>query len=147
MAATVLLLDLPYGFALRTLERMDRTNRRVVVLTETSCPEYRESLWDLQPASVLTRIQLDQALVDLLGRVARGDRYRPDPQRSSSLTAPERAVLQALARGWNNRRIAAHLHVEEKTVRNTLTTIYAKLKVTNRVEAALYYWSREDLFL
>jgi DNA-binding NarL/FixJ family response regulator len=54
-------------------------------------------------------------------------------------------VLHVLARGWCNQRIAAHLCLQEKTVRNTLSNIYEKLDLQDRMEAALYYWGRQDL--
>lgn len=144
-ATTLLLFDVPCGFALRLLPTLDHTSIHVIVITETSCPEYWEDVWDLQPASLLVGMQLDQTLFEPLVQVSRGERYRRTPDRLSSLSSVERVMLHALACGWSNRRIAEHIQLEEKTVRNALTTIYAKLQVTNRVEATLYYWGQDDL--
>lgn len=52
------------------------------------------------------------------------------------LTAIERAVLHRLASGHTNAQIGRHFGRSEKTVRNQLTRIYAKLGVTNRAAAA-----------
>lgn len=51
------------------------------------------------------------------------------------LTARERDVLELLAAGRSNDRIAAELHVSSKTVRNAVSGIYAKLHAAGRAEA------------
>jgi DNA-binding NarL/FixJ family response regulator len=53
------------------------------------------------------------------------------------LTARERDILARLASGESNARIARHLGVSEKTVRNQLSSVFAKLEVADRVQAAL----------
>lgn len=51
------------------------------------------------------------------------------------LTDRERSVLAMIARGRSNDEIAAELHVSNKTVRNAVSTIYAKVGVGTRAEA------------
>jgi DNA-binding NarL/FixJ family response regulator len=51
------------------------------------------------------------------------------------LTERERDVLQMLAAGRSNNDIAAELYVSGKTVRNTVSAVYAKLHATGRAEA------------
>ena len=51
------------------------------------------------------------------------------------LTPRERVILSFVVRGLRNRDISEHLQLSEKTVRNALTHIYEKLKVTSRAEA------------
>ncbi|MBT2410596.1 response regulator transcription factor [Streptomyces sp. ISL-12] len=51
------------------------------------------------------------------------------------LTNREREILDLLARGHTNRRIARHLVLSDKTVRNHVSHIFAKLQVTNRDDA------------
>ncbi len=53
----------------------------------------------------------------------------------SRLTKRERELLDFLAEGLDNAQIAARLSISEKTVRNHLTSIYAKLGVENRAQA------------
>ncbi|MGE0500994.1 MAG: alpha/beta fold hydrolase [Rhizobiaceae bacterium] len=53
------------------------------------------------------------------------------------LTPRERQVLEPLAQGLDNRRIAAELGISEKTVRNHVSAILAKLGKTSRVEAVV----------
>ena len=51
------------------------------------------------------------------------------------LTERERSVLRLLAAGRTNAAIATELYVSEKTVRNTVSAIYAKLHAAGRAEA------------
>jgi DNA-binding NarL/FixJ family response regulator len=53
------------------------------------------------------------------------------------LTGREREVLELLARGHNNARIAQELVVSPKTVRNHVYNIFSKLHVTDRAEAII----------
>lgn len=54
------------------------------------------------------------------------------------LTSQERQVLLLIAAGKTNREIAAELFLSEGTVRNYVSSILAKLGVSNRAEAAAY---------
>jgi pimeloyl-ACP methyl ester carboxylesterase/DNA-binding CsgD family transcriptional regulator len=52
-----------------------------------------------------------------------------------TLTTRERAMLELLAQGRDNAQIAATLGLSEKTVRNRLTSVFAKLEVDSRGRA------------
>ena len=62
----------------------------------------------------------------------------PELPRVEPLTEGEMAVLRLVAQGVDNQGIARTLHYSVYTVSNRLRTIYAKLHVTNRTQAALY---------
>jgi DNA-binding NarL/FixJ family response regulator len=51
------------------------------------------------------------------------------------LTAREREVLELLARGYDNTRIGRHLGLSDKTVRNNVSMVLAKLPAATRAEA------------
>lgn len=53
------------------------------------------------------------------------------------LTKRETEILRQLAAGKNNKEIAAAIHISEGTVKNHLTTIFEKLYVEDRTQAAL----------
>jgi DNA-binding NarL/FixJ family response regulator len=51
------------------------------------------------------------------------------------LTEREEQVLDLIARGWSNTEITRHLVVSEKTVRNHVSNVFAKLGVRDRAPA------------
>jgi two-component system, NarL family, response regulator LiaR len=65
------------------------------------------------------------------------ERRRP-PAAHADLTARELEVLRLIARGLQNKQIAAQLHVSEKTVKTHVSAILRKLDVTDRTQAAMY---------
>lgn len=54
-----------------------------------------------------------------------------------TLTEREREVLDLIARGYDNRRIARELFLSDKTVRNHVANVLGKLGVDGRGEAAI----------
>jgi pimeloyl-ACP methyl ester carboxylesterase/DNA-binding CsgD family transcriptional regulator len=60
-------------------------------------------------------------------------RYRTLPL--NELTPRERAVLEGIAEGLDNSEIAVSLRLSEKTVRNHITRVFAKIGVEHRYEA------------
>lgn len=73
----------------------------------------------------------------MLQHFAHGDDTRPFPQ----LTEREDEILDLIATGLRNHAIAQHLHLSPKTVANHISSIFAKLRVTDR--SALIVWARE----
>ena len=55
------------------------------------------------------------------------------------LSPQEKRVLALIAEGNTNREVGAKLDLSEKTVKNYLSTIFEKLHVTRRAEAAVIY--------
>ena len=55
-----------------------------------------------------------------------------------SLTEREREILECLARGLNNKTIARHLGISDTTVKVHIKHLLSKLKLTSRLEAAVW---------
>lgn len=55
------------------------------------------------------------------------------------LTKQERRILELVAKGWRNSKIAAELFISIKTVETHLHRIFTKLGVSSRTEAALHF--------
>ena len=84
-----------------------------------------EGLWAGSPA--LVQALLERHHLPMLGEAE---------QVVDPLTEREHQVLQLTAQGLANKQIAASLEISENTVKFHLSSLYAKLGVTSRTEAA-----------
>jgi two-component system response regulator DevR len=89
-------------------------------------------------------------LVDTIRGVAQGRRYLDDAEmrlagrrlrdsdegRLDDLTAQERRIFDLIGRGYTNRQIAQEMYLAEKTVKNYVSNLLAKLGMSRRTEAA-----------
>jgi len=87
-------------------------------------------------------VWLDRALTaSVLGALAPAGRVLPqDPEaaRIAALSRRECEVVALIAEGLSNRLIAGRMGISETTVRHHLTSIFAKLGVTDRLELLVY---------
>jgi DNA-binding NarL/FixJ family response regulator len=153
----VVLMDLvmPNVDGVEAMRRLrERTpHTRVIVLTsflddERLLPAIRAGaagylLKDAEPRELARAIRAAHAgealvnpavaarLFDALASGQRDDGY-------AQLTAREREVLELIGRGYSNKRIALELGTAEKTVKNHVSRVLAKLGVADRTQAALY---------
>lgn len=93
--------------------------------------------------SAVRSVGAGQDLIDpaLTGVVMERLRASAEPgrdERLMRLSSQEQRILDLIATGRTNREIGTELHLAEKTVRNYVSSILAKLKVTRRAEAAAY---------
>jgi DNA-binding NarL/FixJ family response regulator len=93
-------------------------------------------------------------LIDTVRRVAAGqsmldpavtaqvlDRLRSGPKTDPALdqlTAQELKILELIAQGMTNRQIASSLFLAEKTVKNYVSSMLAKLNLESRTQAAIF---------
>ena len=93
-------------------------------------------------------------LVDMVRRVAAGqstldpsvtaqvlERIRTGPpvdKDLDGLTDQEQRILELIGRGLTNRQIAQEMHLAEKTVKNYVSSMLAKLGLTSRTQAAIF---------
>jgi two-component system, NarL family, response regulator LiaR len=81
---------------------------------------------------------LDPAVAGKVVGRATGERSRATAQLISELNERERTILRLLGQGCTNPEIAAHLHLAEGTVRNVVSSVLAKLQLSDRTQAALF---------
>ncbi|MCP9438774.1 MAG: response regulator transcription factor [Nitrospira sp.] len=104
-------------------------------------------LKDIDTPSLLNAIQtvaagqsiLDPAVVERairwVQRFASGHQAKGD----NTLSEQEERVLALVAEGLTNKEIAASLNLSDKTVRNYLTNVFKKLRITRRTQAAAFF--------
>ena len=136
------LIDEPLGWASTTAPQQKW--EQCVIMTHNRCPAYQLDLLDLQPAALVTSSNINTWLRTLMD-VQLGRAEQPQPL--TPLTLAERHTLQLVARGHTNSEIALERGVQEGTVKNVLSTIYQKLYLKSRVQAALYYYGHWHLLL
>jgi two-component system, NarL family, response regulator DevR len=62
----------------------------------------------------------------------------PEDEKLEGLTDQERRILDLLAEGLTNREIADRMYLAEKTVKNYVSNLLAKMGMQRRTEAAVY---------
>jgi len=86
------------------------------------------------------RVAAGQSLIDpsLTAKVLERVRKGPEtPDELSELTEQERKILALIAEGLTNRQIGERLYLAEKTVKNYVSSILAKLGLERRTQAAV----------
>ena len=89
----------------------------------------------------IRRVAAGQSLLDpaLTQRIIERMKAGPEEDpRLAGLTPQERRILDLIAEGQTNRQIAASLFLAEKTVKNYVSNLLAKLGMERRTQAATY---------
>src|SRR6187402_3544285 len=73
-------------------------------------------------------------VLERMRRIANSDQ----PDELSALTQQERKILALVAEGKTNKEIAAEVFLSDKTVKNYVSSILAKLNLERRAQAAAY---------
>ena len=137
----------------------DSPGTRVLILTTFDLDEYAFAGLKAGPSGFLLKNAQPEELLGAIRSVAAGDAMvspritrrllenfaqhlpteaaAPD-ERLDRLTARERDVLIAVARGLSNTEIAAELHLAEATVKTHLSRILHKLQLRDRVQAVVF---------
>ena len=104
-------------------------------------------LKDLQPETLFEQLRGLQSGEAPISRGMTGKLFRQLSQRSRPVVQPQAAdilspreceVLALVVEGCSNREIGEELGIARNTVKNHLHSIYTKLRVRNRTEAAAY---------
>lgn len=149
----VLDVRLPDGSGIEVCRRVRSRDPRIRALMLTTYDDEQSRMAAVLAGSsgfVLKQIRGTE-LIDAVRRVAAGesileqpsgDRIRaPDADcdsRLASLTAREQRILDLITEGLTNGQIGERLGITEKTVRNHVTKVLAKLGMSGRTQAAVY---------
>ena len=156
----VVLMDIrmPRMDGLEATRRLrDVAGVEVIVITTFDLDEYVFDALRAGAAGFLVKDSAPELIIDAVRAVARGDALiAPEvtrrlldqfvsavPARAGdpaldSLSPRERDVLLGIAAGRTNAEIAAHLQLEESTVKSHVGRMLAKLDLSSRVQAVIY---------
>ena len=127
---------------------------KLVMLTVSEQEQDVQAALQAQARGYVLKGVASNELISILQDIHHGDSYisphlaanllTHSAQRASKntfedfdLNDRERQILEKLASGMSNREIADDIHLSEKTVKHYMTNIMHKLRVSNRVQAAI----------
>lgn len=124
---------------------------KILVLSTYDDKQFIFGLLGNGAAGYLTKEEVPETIVEAVRGVARGEKgwvsrrvaaimsawTQNDEVTSKSLTPRELDVLKWVVKGKTNQEIGMELGISQKTVEKHLESVFAKLKVTSRVEAAV----------
>ena len=100
--------------------------------------------------SAVRTVAAGQSLLDpsatarLMARLRQGQEPEPEPDALPGLTDREREILALIGEGLTNRQIGQRLFLAEKTVKNHISRLLAKLGVERRIQAAVIATQAQD---
>ena len=87
------------------------------------------------------RVAAGQSMLDPAMTAAVLERVRNGPPKDKeleALTTQEQKILELIGEGLTNRQIAEEMYLAEKTVKNYVSSLLAKLGLTSRTQAAIF---------
>lgn len=110
-----------------------RAGARGYLLKEAGAEDVRRTVAAVARGEAVFGPRVAEQVVAFFGAAASAERggARAFPE----LTAREREVLELMARGLDNASIARRLFLSEKTIRNRVSDVLAKLRARSRAEA------------
>ncbi|GGX82635.1 response regulator [Streptomyces anandii] len=100
--------------------------------------------------SAVRTVARGQSLLDpsattkLMARLRGGQQQEEEPDALPGLTDREREILALIGEGLTNRQIGQRLYLAEKTVKNHISRLLAKLGVERRIQAAVIATQARD---
>ena len=123
----------PFGHVLKDPPFLIRQTRELARLLDTVADPFQDPLGD---RGVEERLPAGDPAVTqrVLERIRNGVEQ---PRELASLTEQERRILEYVAEGLTNREIAGRMFLAEKTVKNYVSSLLAKLGLERRTQAAV----------
>ncbi|MFM8321271.1 MAG: response regulator [Chloroflexota bacterium] len=124
---------------------------KILALSTYDDKQYIFGLLSAGAAGYLIKEEVPQTIVEAVRGVSRGETgwisrrvaavitawTTNDPSERSDLSERELEVLRQLVKGKTNQDIGVEMGISQKTVEKHLESIYSKLRVASRVEAAV----------
>lgn len=148
-------LNMPKGGGLPAIQSLkaDNPHVRVIVLTSFSSIDQVDAVREAGAEGFLIKESSGDYLVEAIRALMNNHTYLDPELRErkdvhlkpnepedvvEQLTSRERQIIQLIAQGCNNQRIADQLFISLKTVKTHVTHILDKLQLEDRTQAAVY---------
>jgi len=139
-------------------------NSRVLVLTGVQTPESHRTAIRRGAMGIVLKQQAAELLLKAIKKVHEGEVWidrsmmgsvlsdvrsekreqaHPEGSKISTLTPREREVISLVSQGLKNKVIGGRLFISETTVTHHLSSIYAKLGVSDRLELVVYAFANQ----
>lgn len=143
-------LRLPDGTGLEVIAHVRRTlpDSHIVVLTSYDDDEARSAARTAGADMFLAKTAGSAEVVDAVRRAATGREHGQqirvrDDEVLERLTPMERRVVELVGRGLANREIGDELGIAEKTVKNHVTSVLAKMGLQRRTQVVAWATRRQ----
>ncbi len=151
----VLLLDMEMprvkGVEVARQLKKNKSPVRILALSSYDDKRYIFGLLAAGASGYLTKEEIPENILDAVRGVARGEQgwvsrrvaaqmsswTREEQEENELMTDRELQVLRQVVEGKTNREIGYELGISQKTVEKHLESVYSKLNVSSRVEAAV----------
>ncbi|PWU04985.1 MAG: DNA-binding response regulator [Terriglobia bacterium] len=132
------------GLEAATAILAEHPSARLIALTSYGGDEDIRRAWEAGVQAFLTKDVLREDLIKAIHAVHAGKTYLPRhlavkltaQQQRPNLSPREIEVLKLVAQGMGNKQIAYELHIAEDTAKNHIKSIFGKLGVQDRTQAA-----------
>lgn len=105
------------------------------VLKDSDADSLIKAIRDVNEGKTYIQPSIAAMLVDGINKK---DMQNGDIGKIRALTKREYEVLTLIAEGLNNKEIGDRLYISEKTVKNHVSSIFKKLDVNDRIQAAIF---------
>lgn len=135
------------GLGIVTQAKKKNITTKFLILTSSSKREDFQRAQEIGIDGFILKDAFAEDVIYAVHSVARGKKFfdseitqciKAEEDDLRELTPRERDVLLELGKGLNNMEIAHRLYISENTVKKHLGSIFYKLGISHRVEAALY---------
>ncbi len=153
-------INMPKKNGLQALEliKQNDPDAKIIMLTIHSDREYLFEALQLGASGYVLKDADGYVLIEAIRKVYEGEMYiqptmakelvmefkryahngKNSSKKENILSEREIEVLRLVAKGLLNKEIAQTLYISEKTVKNHISNIFKKLKVSDRTQAAVY---------
>jgi two-component system, NarL family, response regulator LiaR len=145
----VVILDIEIPDGIETIKAIRAAGAKTKVVVLTASENTNDCMRAVSAGAIayVCKTSVLDEIVSIIRLVARGQFVVPallaeaflfDRLEPTVLDAEEVKILKAVAKGETNREIASRMDYSDRTIKRKLEQIYAKLHLTDRIEAAIY---------